>query len=199
MTNDRVVVFDDPVSSLDSDVLFIVSSLIRQTIEDARAKKGHIKQVFVLTHNIYFHKEITFDKNRSAGVAQKDESFWTIRKLKGVSKVQNHKTNPITSSYEMLWSEVKERNLASQTIQNTLRRILEYYFKILGGMSFDEITERFDGEEKLICKSLLTWVNVGSHFIQMMSLQRSMRARWRNTWMSSEKSLSRHSTSITTT
>lgn len=166
MTNDRVVVFDDPVSSLDSDVLFIVSSLIRQTIEDARAKKGHIKQVFVLTHNIYFHKEITFDKNRSAGVAQKDESFWTIRKLKGVSKVQNHKTNPITSSYEMLWSEVKERNLASQTIQNTLRRILEYYFKILGGMSFDEITERFDGEEKLICKSLLTWVNVGSHFIQ---------------------------------
>src|SRR5690606_17683330 len=32
MTTDRVVVFDDPVSSLDSDVLFVVGSLYKGTI-----------------------------------------------------------------------------------------------------------------------------------------------------------------------
>lgn len=165
MTNDRVVVFDDPVSSLDSDVLFIVGSLIKQIVDEVRSKKGHIKQVFVLTHNVYFHKEITFNSTRSAGAALKDETFWTVRKIRGVSKVKKHTTNPITTSYDLLWSEVRERNLASQTIQNTLRRILENYFRILGGMSFDDILSRFHGEEKLICKSLLSWVNDGSHAV----------------------------------
>jgi wobble nucleotide-excising tRNase len=165
MTSDRVVVFDDPVSSLDSDVLFIVGCLIKQIIDEVRSKKGQIKQVFVLTHNVYFHKEITFNPSRSAGTALKDETFWTIRKLGGVSKVHKHLTNPITTSYDLLWSEVRDRNLASQTIQNTLRRILESYFRILGGMSHDDILAYFNGEEKLICKSLLSWINDGSHAV----------------------------------
>ena len=50
------------------------------------------------------------------------------------------------------------------TIQNTLRRILENYFKILGGVDPDEIYTKFDGADKLVCKSLLSWVNDGSHF-----------------------------------
>jgi wobble nucleotide-excising tRNase len=165
ITSNRVVVFDDPVSSLDSDVLFIVGSLIREVIEEVRSGRGQIKQVFILTHNVYFHKEITFNKNRSAGAALKDETFWTIRKVSGSSKVKRHAKNPITTSYDLLWSEVREPNLASQTIQNTLRRILENYFRILGGISLDDVAASFDGEEKLICKSLLSWVNDGSHAI----------------------------------
>ncbi|NLI92033.1 MAG: AAA family ATPase, partial [Peptococcaceae bacterium] len=61
ITTDRVVAIDDPVSSLDNDVLFIISSLIRDLIEDVRNNKGNIKQVFILTHNIYFHKEVTYN------------------------------------------------------------------------------------------------------------------------------------------
>lgn len=50
MTTDRIVVFDDPVSSLDSDILFIVSSLIKGLFDEARTGTGYIKQIFVLTH-----------------------------------------------------------------------------------------------------------------------------------------------------
>jgi wobble nucleotide-excising tRNase len=35
MTADRIIVFYDPVSSLDSDVLFIVSSLIKRVLDEA--------------------------------------------------------------------------------------------------------------------------------------------------------------------
>lgn len=84
LNTDRVVVFDDPVSSLDSDVLFIVSSLIKQAIEEARAKTGSIKQVFVLTHNVYFFKEVVFDNNRSGSAPGKHETFWTVRKINDV-------------------------------------------------------------------------------------------------------------------
>ena len=61
MTSDRVVVFDDPVSSLDSDILFIVSNLIKGWFDEIRNDSGTIKQVFVLTHNVYFHKEVSFN------------------------------------------------------------------------------------------------------------------------------------------
>lgn len=64
MSSDRVVVFDDPVSSLDSEVLFIVSSLIRSLFDDARGGRGAVKQVFVMTHNVYFHKEVSYLGNQ---------------------------------------------------------------------------------------------------------------------------------------
>jgi wobble nucleotide-excising tRNase len=164
MTNDRVVVFDDPVSSLDSDILFIVGSLIKQVLEEVRGNKGHVKQVFVLTHNVYFHKEVTFNNKRKSGPL-KEETFWTIRKLNGVSAVHRHDSNPIKTSYDLLWTEVRKPNLSSQTLQNTLRRILENYFRILGDMDTDDICNKFNGHEKLICRSLFSWVNDGSHSV----------------------------------
>ena len=165
VTNDRIIVFDDPVSSLDSDILFIVSSLIKELFDEVRAGTGHIKQVFVLTHNVYFHKEVTFNPNRR-GEAMKEETFWIIRKPSLVTKVEKHLSNPINTSYELLWSEVRNPDRSNLTIQNTLRRILENYFKILGGVDPDEITGKFEGKEKMICKSLFSWVNDGSHYVQ---------------------------------
>jgi wobble nucleotide-excising tRNase len=165
LSTDRVVVFDDPVSSLDSDVLFIVSSLIKQTLEEARAKTGSIKQVFVLTHNVYFFKEVVFDAARSGDASKHYETFWTIRKVNDVSSVLRHQSVPIKTSYELLWTPLREPNLADQSLQNNMRRILEHYFRILGGVNFDDIASKFEGGEKLICRSLLSWVHDGSHSI----------------------------------
>ncbi|SFM23400.1 Wobble nucleotide-excising tRNase [Desulfomicrobium norvegicum] len=164
MTNDRIVVFDDPVSSLDSDILFIVSSLIKNVFDEVREGTGYIKQVFVLTHNVYFHKEVTFNPDRRK-VAMGEETFWVVRKSDLVSKIEKHNTNPNKTSYELLWSEVRRTDRSNLTIQNTLRRILENYFKILGGADPDKICGMFEGKEKLICKSLFSWVNDGSHFV----------------------------------
>jgi wobble nucleotide-excising tRNase len=159
ITTNRIVVFDDPVSSLDSDILFIVSSLIKGLFEDLKTGKGNIKQIFVLTHNVYFHKEITFNPDRK----KRGETFWVIRKLNDGSKIEQHLTNPIKTSYELLWADVRKPDKSNSSIQNTLRRILENYFKILGDTDSDAICALFDGNEKLVCKSLFSWVNDGSH------------------------------------
>ncbi len=163
MTTDRIIVFDDPVSSLDSDILFIVGSLIKGLFDEVRAKTGHIKQIFVFTHNVYFHKEVTFNPNRRA-LAMKEETFWIVRKPELLSKIEKHASNPIKTSYELLWFEVRSPERAKLTIQNTLRRILENYFKIMGGVDPDSICSMFEGKDKLICKSLFSWVNDGSHY-----------------------------------
>lgn len=163
VTTDRIVVLDDPVSSLDSDVLFLVSSLIKRLFDEIRANVGYVRQIFVLTHNVYFHKEVTFNPARQRN-ALKDETFWIVRKSELQSRVERHDANPITTSYDLLWEEVRRPQKSKLTIQNTLRRILENYFKILGGVDPDKICDKFDGKDKVICKSLFSWVNDGSHF-----------------------------------
>lgn len=165
LTTDRVVVFDDPISSLDSDVLFLVSHLIKRVFEETRSGVGNVKQCFVLTHNVYFHKEITFNPSRkNRGSSLKDETFWIVRKTDACSKIEECKSNPITTSYDLLWEELRRDDKNILTIQNTLRRILENYFKIMGDVDPDNICERFEGHDRLICKSLFSWINDGSHF-----------------------------------
>ena len=123
-----------------------------------------MKQVFVLTHNVYFHKEVSFNTKRCADGRLKDETFWTVRKSNQESKVRSHETNPIKTSYELLWIEVRNSDRDNLAIQNTIRRILENYYKILGNVDPDDICGHFEGKEKLICRSLFSWVNDGSHF-----------------------------------
>lgn len=165
ITADRVVVIDDPVSSLDSDILFIVASLIKKLFTEVREGNGYLKQIFILTHNVYFHKEITFHHKRNAkGSALSEETFWIVRKPDQHSKVERYDINPIKTSYELLWAELRKPDPQNLTIQNTLRRILENYFKILGGIDLQDLWEHFDGDEAIHCRSLISWVNDGSHF-----------------------------------
>ncbi|MGM0745428.1 AAA family ATPase [Rhodohalobacter sp.] len=164
ITKNRIVIIDDPISSLDSSILFVVSNLIKSIIHDARENKNGIKQVFVLTHNVYFFKEVTFRGNRDN--KWKEEAYWLVRKFKNQSRIVEHKENPIKTTYELLWRELDDpEKVNTATIFNTMRRILEYYFNILGGLDYEDAISKFEGEEKVIFKSLLGWVNDGSHFI----------------------------------
>jgi wobble nucleotide-excising tRNase len=165
VTTDRVVVFDDPVSSLDSEILFIVGSLIKKVFDEVRDGSSLIKQVFVLTHNVYFHKEVSFNNSRN-DKALKDETFWVVRKPAKLSKFERHERNPVQTSYELLWSEVKHPNPSLLTIQNVMRRILENYFKFFGGIEPRDICAGLPGKDQMICNSLLSWVNDGSHYVQ---------------------------------
>jgi wobble nucleotide-excising tRNase len=162
VTADRVIVFDDPVSSLDSDVLFVVSSLIRSVSAEAETGNTTVKQVFVLTHNIYFHKQVSFDVKRGAQ-RRAHETFWIVRKRQDKSVVQEFDYNPIKTSYELLWAEVKREDHSGVSIQNTLRRIIEHYFTILGNLDRDTIIEKFSGRDKQVCAALFSWINDGSH------------------------------------
>ena len=164
VTQDRVVVFDDPVSSLDSNILFIVSSLIRALCDEARQGTGTVRQVLVLTHNLYFHKEVAFERPKK-GNSPQQRTFMVLRKRGGQHVVERYSENPIKTSYEYLWDEVRRAGSAHGGIENTLRRILENYFKVLGDIDLDGLHDKFAGADKLICKSLLSWVNAGSHFV----------------------------------
>ncbi len=164
VTTNRVLVIDDPVSSLDSNILFVVNTLLRDVFTDIHEDRGSVKQVILLTHNVYFHKEIAFiDKH----CKWRDcINHWILRKRDNVSSIQAYgKSSPIKSSYELMWTELKSSTLNSCIVtQNIMRRIIENYFQVFGGISPDVILEKFtNAEDKKICRSLLSWVNDGSH------------------------------------
>jgi wobble nucleotide-excising tRNase len=161
----RVVVFDDPVASLDNDVLFIVSNLIKNIISQVRNQTDYIKQVFVLTHNIYFYNEVTFNTKRAPNSLLKEETFWIVRKLDLVSRLEKQSFNPIKNSYDLLWSEIRDKKYSNLNIQNILRRILKHYFKLSGELDFKQLCELFEGHEKIICHTLTSQFYEVSHFL----------------------------------
>lgn len=157
-TREKIVVIDDPVSSMDSSSLFIVSTLVRKLIEICRnnadnrlptVEGNFIKQIFILTHNAYFHREVT------QGYVDKYEyaSFYLIRKFDCKSTIRlcdmvnpNEPTermnyNPVKNSYAALWEEFKELKTAIPLV-NVIRRILEYYFLQICGYDGATLKDR---------------------------------------------------------
>ena len=166
INSSRVIVIDDPISSLDSNILFVVSSLVKDIIYDISNDINHkIKQLIVLTHNVYFHKEISYTSSKLKEDCR--VNFWNLRKAGNVTSIKNYyDKNPIKSSYELLWQEMREESASQTTIQNSMRRIIENYFKILGGIGDNDILSCFScANEQLICRSLICWMNDGSHCI----------------------------------
>lgn len=143
-TKKKIIVIDDPVSSLDSQALFVISSLIHQLIlrkgNDNRPNKmlfkdKNISQVYVLTHNLYFYKEVSFDRRPMC------TDFWhyKISKINNKTSVSGQYKKSITDDYALLWETIKELkgNLPQDTnlnvlIANSMRRIIESYVHFIG-------------------------------------------------------------------
>lgn len=164
ITSEKIIVIDDPISSLDSNVLFIVSTLVKNLLNDCRKDQNGILQMFILTHNIYFYKEITYLGSRDT-YSLNAVLFGIIRKLENISSFIEYQNNPIESTYQLLWKELSDDNLSTVTSFNTMRRILEYYFKIIGDVDYEKCVDEFEGQDKLVCKSLISCINDGSHYI----------------------------------
>ncbi len=146
---EKVVVIDDPVSGMDSSKLFLVSAQVRKMIEICRnnadgknqmVPENFIKQIFILTHNAYFFREITYEYADRYDFV----SFYLLQKRNNRSSVQlcdcqnpdcpteRLNVNPVKNSYSALWEEYREVP-SGIPLMNIIRRILEYYFLQLCG------------------------------------------------------------------
>lgn len=161
-----LAVIDDPVSSLDGETLFVINLLVRRIIETCIHATGRLKQVILLTHNAYFYKEAVFQPK---GMPKGDRSFFILTKRQnGITKFRHYEESPIKSSYTQLWDQVRSAAKAdnpelSAWLPNAMRRIIENYFKIAGGLDIDALTAKIPEDERWACHALLAWYNDGSH------------------------------------
>ena len=166
VSDKKIIVLDDPISSLDSNILYIVGTMVKELSSNIRHGQGDVTQLFVLTHNVFFHKEASFIDGRTQEVGE--VNYWIVRKDNGVATIKPYgMRNPISTSYELLWQELRDNdNLTLITIQNTMRRIIENYFGMLGKGKDNSLVKCFsEPEDQMIARSLIAWINDGSHSI----------------------------------
>ena len=156
-----VLVIDDPVTSLDSQSLFLISSLIKTYREQCLEDEGSINQFILLTHNTYFFHEITSlpARFRKAGYV----SFFVITKDDEGSHISYNYENPICSSYESLWRMVKSKDNSDVVKLNCMRQILDYYFNFIGQTDYESLIPQFDEKDKILAYALISAINQGSH------------------------------------
>lgn len=183
----RIVVIDDPVSSIDSSSLFIVSSIVREILSvclnNGTAAKHDaprfINQMFVLTHNAFFHKEVSYAKLKYYHCV----NIYLVKKAGNVSTIDlcvrknsfseepaiEHNFSPVHNSYTALWKEYKEV-LSPTALLRVVRQILEYYFIQISGYEEQSLTERIlKNEEVFIHINADGSVEQEQHYEMMMN------------------------------
>ena len=159
---DKVVVIDDPVSSMDSSALFSVAGLVRNLEEicynnysmEARDNDPKfIRQLICLTHNPFFFKEISYSHVADYECANyyelsKDADNHSHIKLCHKEEERKYVNySPIRNNYEALWAEYKSAT-DSIILMNIIRRILEYYFVQIGGFKENDLRKNLLDKNK---------------------------------------------------
>lgn len=159
----RVLVIDDPISSLDKEVMYVVYQKLRRLMDEVLAGEGQVQQMFIMTHNSEFHRLLSQRKRNP------DVHYWKLVKSGGATRaLACGEVNPERSDYEMQWEVLRELQ-AGHSVSNAataMRKIYEAYFVRLGGYNKDRlIRDHFahDPEELDLMISLRKWMDEGSH------------------------------------
>ena len=129
----KIVVIDDPISSLSHIYVYNVGRLLLQEFTDANPNNKNTTkydQVFLLTHSLYFFYEmaITKRKDKEDGYNQK---LFRIQKNQQGSYIFEMKYSEIQNDYHAYWMIVKDSSAHPALIANCMRNIIEYFFSFV--------------------------------------------------------------------
>lgn len=179
----KIIVIDDPVSSLDSKVMFVITALIHQLalykgdankIDKQTFANSNIEQIFILTHNFYFYKEVSFDRRP----INKNIYHHIIEKTDSVSKITYSGNNSrIKNDYSMMWENLKSLKASIGTdksqnvmLANTMRRVIDTYIDFVGmkrsgsSITWSAISAFTEGSPEYIVESaFISFINDESH------------------------------------
>jgi wobble nucleotide-excising tRNase len=167
---DVVAVIDDPISSLDSDALFMTAAYIRDAAKLVTMGTSNLRQLIVLTHNTQFHHEAAYTADRNS---QERRYFRLVKDLSGFTTVrEDGNRSKIRGSYALLWHSVveaarneDESDLVRVGVFNIVRRILEGYFKTIGNVTDYDRPRNVSPTEERMVSQFHVWSNSGSHTI----------------------------------
>lgn len=128
----KVVVIDDPISSLSHIYVFNIGQLIKRVVFNSDL----FEQAFVLTHSLYFFYELTHTNKEKRSELQ--NLFRIIKNRDGSDIVTMH-YEEIQNDYQTYWSIVKDDASPPALIANCMRNIIEYFFNFVQNKSFNNV------------------------------------------------------------
>lgn len=131
----KVVVIDDPISSLSHLYVFNVGQLIKRYFINDKS----YAQVFVLTHSLYFFYELTHTNKEKR--AETQHLFRIIKNANG-SSVISMSHEEIQNDYQSYWSIIKDQASPPALIANCMRNIVEYFFNFVQKKDFNNVFQK---------------------------------------------------------
>lgn len=139
-SNKKIVVIDDPISSLSHIYVFNIGRLIHN--EFLRTKK--YDQLFILTHSLYFFYELTNTNHKERKETQK---LFRICKNTESSYFEDMKYEDIQNDYQAYWHIIKDEKQAPALIANCMRNVMEYFFNFVEKQDFAQVFQRSELQE----------------------------------------------------
>lgn len=152
VVTEKIVVIDDPISSLSHMYVFNIAQLIRKYFFN-----DDYKQVFILTHNLYFFHELLHK--------QKDDNTKLFRLCRSnFSQLSVMNRKDIQNEYQSYWQILKDYDEGKATeviLANAMRNILERFFGFIEKNDFNELTKKLEKDEKN--NFFIRYINKESH------------------------------------
>ncbi len=150
----KIIVIDDPISSLSHIYVFNVSKLIE---DEFFKNSSNYEQVFILTHSLYFFHELhklaprpNLLKGDSDEIKEKNH-IETINRAPNLFRFSKNSTSSyisvmhpseIQNDYQAYWSIVKDSNSSHALIANAMRNIIEYFFGFINKSDFNNVFQK---------------------------------------------------------
>lgn len=151
----RIVVIDDPISSMSHVYIFNVGQLIRRVF----FQSPRFVQVFVLTHSLYFFYELTDTNHQRRKDSQK--LFRVVKNSSG-SQIQEMKYEEIQNDYQAYWAVINDPKQPAALLANCMRNVVEYFFNFVRRKDVNNVfqmPELQDTKYQAFCR----YVNRESH------------------------------------
>ncbi|MBF7045925.1 AAA family ATPase [Campylobacter volucris] len=156
---DKIIVIDDPISSLSFNYVYDIAQLIKHTFFNNTS----YKQIFIFTHNLYFYHEFfkiinkEYKKNNIASfrISKNQNNFSCISAL----------NNEILNDYQAYWQILKEYNQEKThkaIIPNTMRNILENFIGFVYAKKLINIIDKYFAND-IQYKAFYRYISRESH------------------------------------
>lgn len=159
LLNNRIVVIDDPISSLSHNYVYDIAALIHHKVFSE-----NFKQIFLLTHNLFFFHELLMLQNASNKCPAGYKLYRVVKSQ--FSLVYDLKRNELQNDYQMYWQVVKDSSSNpsyAHMLPNAMRNILEHYFNFVHKKESLKQTLELLGQTESDFKPLFRYINRESH------------------------------------
>mgnify|MGYP001587946106 CR=1 FL=1 len=137
----KIVVIDDPISSLSHIYIFNISQLIKFNFFE----KPEFRQIFIFTHSLYFfHELIRYGKD------DVKKLFRMVKSTTNCSDILSLSKDEIQNDYQAYWQVIKDHNKGNASIAllaNSMRNVLEHFFGFIEKEKYKDSIEAIDSRK----------------------------------------------------
>ena len=156
ITKKKIIVIDDPISSLSHIYVFNIGRLIQN--EFIRSK--NYEQIFILSHSLYFLYELIDNKKENR--EKHDEQMYRLSKSNEGSLFAEIKYEEIQNDYHSYWLIVRDVNQTPALVANCMRNIIDYFFNFVEKKDLNNVFQQKELKDTRF-QAFMRYINRESH------------------------------------